>query len=462
MDAHGDLVNFFPPSQARTLSRVGSILTDALVRPAWLDRDRIVSWGAVLLALETLFLGFMVLWHHNVFGRVDPPASTDFVSFYAAGKLALAGSAPLAYDRAAHAAAEIAATQPHAPYQFFFYPPVYLLICAPLALLPYMVAFLAFQAITLSAWLLVIRAIFNARGWTWWLPVLAYPATFWTLGLGQNAFLTAALVGGVTLLIDRRPVIAGLLLGLLIYKPHLAVLIPIALAAGGHWRAIAAASISAAAIIGLSVLFFGIETWQLYLAAVADSRAVYENGSVDIAGFVTPYGAARVLGASSAEAWLVQFGATTLVIVTVCRVWLRTAPLPIRSAALAAGILLSIPLALVYDLLLLMVAMAWLVRASRPDGFRMWEKLALFFCYVVALVGRDLGHYLHLPLFPLGPAAILALASSRSLHQTKMEPGRRAPPPTPATIRYPVIRTALLSPSEFSRIRPPDHTAKQR
>jgi alpha-1,2-mannosyltransferase len=391
-----------------------TLWTNGLVRANWLNRDRVVSWGGILLALEILFLGFMILWSNNVFHRIDPPISTDFVSFYAAGKLALAGTPALAYDRAAHAAAEIAATQPHIPYQFFFYPPVYLLLCAPLALLPYMVAFVGFQAITLAAWLLVMKRILDPRGLSWCLPVLAYPAVFWTLGLGQNAFLTAALVGGVTLSVDKRPILAGFLLGLLSYKPHLALLVPIALVAGGRWRTIAAASVSAAVVIGLSTIIFGTETWRAYLTAMGDSRAVYENGAVDLAGFVTPYGAARVLGIASSGAWLVQAMATAVTILIVGWIWRRNAEPAARFAALAAGILLSVPLALVYDMLLLTVAMGWLVRAGREDGFRNWEKLALLFCYVIALAGRDLGDHLQIPLFPLAPAALLALALARS------------------------------------------------
>src|ERR1700761_2077185 len=234
----------------------------------WLDRGRIVAWGAVLLAVETAFLGFLVLWHHNVFGPIDPPASTDFVSFYAAGKLALTGTPALAYDRAAHAAAAVAATAPNTPYHYFFYPPVYLLLCAPLALLPYLAAFYSFQAFSLAAWLLMMGRVLDARGAAWCLPVLAYPAVFWTLGLGQNAFLTAALLGGMTLLVDRRPIAAGMLLGLLCYKPHLALLAPVVLAAGGHWRTFAAAAATVAVAVGLSLAFFGVETWDAYVGAL--------------------------------------------------------------------------------------------------------------------------------------------------------------------------------------------------
>ncbi len=391
----------------------------ALARADWLNRDRILSWGGILLALNVLLLGFLILWHHDVFVPIDPPTSTDFVSFYAAGKLALAGTPALAYDRLAHAAAETAATVPGSPYQFFFYPPVYLLICAPLALLPYLVSFIVFQATTLGAWLFVMRRILRSSGWGWCLPVLAYPAVFWTLGLGQNSFLTAALLGGMTLLLDERPVIAGVLLGLLCYKPHLALLAPIALAAGGRWRTFGAAAATVAALLGLSVLLFGIEPWRAYLVTLGGAREVYEMGQIDLAGFITPYGAARVLGAGADTGHIVQSVASVLTVASVGWIWWRDPGPAERSAALAAGILLSVPLALVYDLMLLTVAICWLARAGRDNGFLPMEKLALFFCFLVPLLSRHLGQLAHVPIGPLAPAALLILCMARTIRVSK-------------------------------------------
>ena len=353
--------------------RAGSILAAPwLRRLPWADllnRDRILAWCGILLALEVLFLGFMVLWHHDAFFRIDPPTSTDFVSFYAAGKLALAGTPALAYDQAAHAAAEAAATAAGIEYRFFFYPPVYLLWCAPLALLPYLVAFVLFQAATLAAWLLVMRRILQVQGWAWCVPVLAFPAVFWTLGQGQNSFLTAALLGAMTLLLDARPAAAGVALGMLCYKPHLALLAPVALAAGGRWRTFAAAAATVAALVGLSVALFGVQTWRDYLTALAGSQAVYETGRINLAGFVTPYGAARVLGAGARHGAGAAGRGFHLVVVLVGWIWRRDPGPAVRSAALAAGILLSVPLALVYDLLLTTVAIGWLVRQGRSPGF---------------------------------------------------------------------------------------------
>ncbi len=399
-----------------------------LARADWLNRDRIVAWGGILLVLEVAFLIFMVLWHHDVFGRIDPPTTTDFVSFYAAGKLALAGTAALAYDQAAHAAAEVAATAPGIGYQYFYYPPVYLLLCAPLALLPYMVAFVLFQAATLAMWLMVMRRILNVPGWSWCIPMLAYPAVFWTIGIGQNAFLTAALLGATTLLLDEQPIGAGMALGMVCYKPHLALLAPVALAAGGRWRAFAAATATVAALVGVSVALFGVDTWRGYLTALAGSGAVYETGRIELTGFVTPYGAARVLGASAHVGQMVQAAVSLLAVAAIAWIWRRDpGPAP-RSAALAAGILLSVPLALIYDLLLLTVAMAWLVRAGRATGFLPLEKWVLFVCFLVSLTSRYFGQATHIPLGPLAPVLLLAVCLVRTHQATVRDafPGRHA------------------------------------
>jgi hypothetical protein len=244
--------------------------------------------------------------------------------------------------------------------------------------------------------------------------MLAYPAVFWTMGIGQNAFLTAALLGAMTLVLDERPIIAGVLLGMLCYKPHLALLAPVALAAGGYWRTFAAAATTVAALVGLSVTLFGLDTWHDYLMVLAGSSAVYETGRVDLAGFVTPYGAARVLGAGADAARVLQGAASLMVAMVVGWIWRRDPGPAERAAALAAGILLSVSLALIYDLLLLTVAMAWLVRAGRGTGFLPWEKLALFFCFLVPLVARHLGQETHIPLGPLAPAALLAVCVVRT------------------------------------------------
>ena len=256
-----------------------------------LSRRRIIAYCAILLVIEVGGFLFLIAGTHGLIVPLSAPTSTDFVSFYAAGSLADAGTPELVYDQAAHHAAEERATAPGVEYRFFYYPPVFLLLCAPLARLPYLVAFSVFEAATLIFFLIVVRRVLDERSLTALVPILAFPAVFWTLGLGQNAFLTAALFAAGTLYIDRRPVIAGLLFGALCYKPHFGLLVPVALAAGGHWRAFAAAFGSAAALCLFSLMLFGWTTWSDFFTSAAASHATYESGRVSFGGLVSPFGA---------------------------------------------------------------------------------------------------------------------------------------------------------------------------
>lgn len=379
-----------------------------------LDRRRLIPLSGILLGLEILILLLFIAVSHQWIGPLKNPTTTDFASFYAAGSLTDTGRPALAYDRSAHRAAEERATEPGIKYQYFYYPPVFLFLCAALARLPYLPAFILFEALTLPLYLLVGRRTLDERGWTVFLPLLAFPAVFWTIGLGQNAFLTAALFGGALLLVDERPILAGILFGLLCYKPHFGILIPVALASGGRWKAFAAAAGSVAALVLLSASVFGWQSWQDFLALFRGAHATYESGYIDLAAFITPFGAVRLLGGNDALAYGVQAAASLGAAAVVAFTWRRGLSLPVRAAALLAGTLVAVPVALIYDDVLLMIAIAWLVRAGRAEGFMPWEKLTLAASFIVPLIARNFGMATHIPLAAFATGAVLILIAMRT------------------------------------------------
>ena len=385
----------------------------AAAAPAWLDRRRVILWGTVLFALEALFLAFLAGWQHGLFTGSVARTSSDFVSFYAAGQLVLAGTPALAYDQAAHALAEQTARDTGGPYQYFFYPPVYLLLCAGVAWLPYYLAYALFQLAGLLPFIGVMRAIMRQHGCGWLGPLLAFPAVLWTIGLGQNAFLTAALFGGFTLLLDRRPATAGVLVGLLCYKPHFGLLVPVALLAGQRWRACIAAGLTVGALVGLSVALFGVETWRAYLTAFAGSQSVYASGRIDYAGIVTPFGAARLMEIPAAVANVFQGAVSLAMVLLVGVIWRRDQPEAIRSGMLLCATLLAVPLALLYDQMLLLVAMGWLLRAAGERGFLPHEKLTMAAIYPLAVVTWPIGSAWQIPLGPIATCVVLALCVRR-------------------------------------------------
>ena len=378
-----------------------------------------------MAALQAALLIFIACWQHGAFGAAAA-TSSDFVSFYAAGKLALASTPALAYDQTAHYLAEQAARGGGTPYQFFFYPPVYLLVCAALATLPYYAAFALFQVGTLAPFLLVARAILREHGWTWAAPLLAFPAVFWTIGLGQNAFLTAALFGGFSLLLVRNPASAGVLIGLMCYKPHFGMLVPVALIAGGHWRAFAAATGTVTALIGLSVALFGADTWWAYLGATVNAKTVFASGRIDYAGLVSIFGAERLMGFAVGSAYALQAVASLEMVMLVTLIWRRALTPPIRFATLLAATLLAVPVALVYDHMLLLLAVILLVREAKDTGFLPWERLALAGIYTLVLLTWLLGTVWHLPLGPVAPSVLLLLCVRRVWRAPAVTPPRSA------------------------------------
>lgn len=390
---------------------------DFFRRGGWLDRERIIGYGAVLLILEIIVFVFMVIGTHGLIVRMDAPTTTDFVSFYAAGALADAGTPALAYDQATHYAVEQSVTERGIGYQFFFYPPPYLLLCAAFATLPYLVAYVLFEAASLLAYLFVARRILGSAGRATLLPILAFPAVFWTLGLGQNSFLTAALLGGATLLIERRPIVAGLLFGALCYKPHFGLLVPVALAAGGHWRAFAAAAASAAALVLASLATFGWDAWHAYLTLAVASPATYENGRIDLTGLISPFAAIRLAGGSATLAYCLQIVATLAAALFAAHIWRQPVSLPVRAAALAAATLVSVPVILIYDLMIGSIAILWLARTARETGFLPWEKAIIAGLFASALLTRNIGVVAHLPMALFANVALLAIIGARVIEE---------------------------------------------
>jgi len=113
----------------------------------------------------------------------------------------------------------------------------------------------------------------------WLLPALAFPPVFVNISHSHNGFLTAALLGTALVVLERRPWLAGMLFGLLIYKPQFGVLIPLVLIATGRWRAFAGAALTVAALTLATLIAFGAEVWRAFFASAALTRVeVLEQG----------------------------------------------------------------------------------------------------------------------------------------------------------------------------------------
>ena len=334
----------------------------------WLTRDRALGYAAILALIELAVLVFFVAGAHGLIVPLDELPGTDFLSFHAAGSLVAQGTPWLAYDRVAHAAMERITFGGTTPYNYFFYPPVFLLICAPLARLPYLAAFYVFQAASAAALYFATRLI---RRDVHPAILLAFPGLYWAVGTGQNALLTAALFAAGTALTDRRPWLAGLCFGALCYKPHFGLLIPVALLAGRHWRALAGAGLTVLSLGAISIAWFGVRTWQAFLTAVQGSADVYTGGAIFMGGLTSPYGVLLVAGATPETAIAVQAATVLAAAAIVAWVWWpkggQSAQLPVRAAILLTATPIAVPLMMFYDLMLVFMALVWMTLVTEPQ-----------------------------------------------------------------------------------------------
>ena len=398
------------------------VIIAALRDAAWFNRRRLDAYARILFVIELAVFIFFVLGTHGMIIPLDKPTSTDFVSFYAAGLLTAQGHAADVYIRARHAAAEeLALGVRGAGYNYFFYPPTFLLICQFLPRLPYLLSFVVWESLTGAAYLWVMRSILPPGRPL--LPFLAFPAVLWNIGFGQNALLSASLLGGGTLLLERRPWLAGVLFGAMCYKPHLGLLIPVALAAGRHGRAFAAAALTAACLVGLTLLLYGPETWHNFLTLSASGTGgTFATAQIPYSGMISPYAALRKLGAANGPALAGQAVVVLAMVVAVIIVWRSNAAMPAKAMVLIAGTLLSPPVMLIYDLSLATLVMAWAWRdaasGGQGKGYLPWEKAGYAFVFLIAMVSRSFAFSGPVLLGPLAGVVLLMLGLARARRTT--------------------------------------------
>ena len=380
----------------------------------WLTPDRATAWLRVLGVMTLVVAaGFLGLSRHGA----DPtgkPLGNDFLSFWTAAEVTLRFGGAAAYDHLVHGAAQ-AATLPGVDvgYDPFPYPPTFLLVLAPFALLPYFPALVAWLALTGAAYVKVVRA-WAGSAFPAWLPALAFPAVLITAAHGQSAFLTAAIMGAGALLLPRRPFLAGLCFGLVSFKPQLGLLLPLAFVAARQWRAIAGAAISTAALAAASLAAFGLAPWRGFLQSLAFQRGVVEHGLLDPAKLQSTFGALRVWHAPLWAAYGAQAAVTLVAAAAVTFVAWRRPRSPAVGPVVIAGALLSTPYIHDYDLTLVAIPLAWALADAVRTRFLPGERLILFAAYVLPLVSRLFGMKLHLPLAVPVLLALLFVAVRRA------------------------------------------------
>jgi alpha-1,2-mannosyltransferase len=364
----------------------------------WLTISRARGYSLIVLGIAGIILTIWIVLSDGLIDRNGKPLGTDFSNVYAAGTLTRQGRPADAYQPALQHSAEKAVFGGRdVPFFGWHYPPFFFAIAFVVAAFPYAWGLAIWLAASLAAYLAVIGAILPRPDTL--LIAAAFPAVVVNIGHGQNGFLTAALLGGALHLLDRRPWVAGVLIGCLAYKPQFGVLIPIALLAGGRWSTIGVAVATVAALFAVSVLALGGGVWHAFADSMSFTQTVVlEQGSTGWEKIQSIFSAARMWGASVITAYAIQIALTFMLATSLGWLWQSEAAFELKAAALATGCLLATPYVLDYDLLVLAVAIAYLARYGLSRGFRGFEISLLAAAWFVPVLSRDIARLTGIPL----------------------------------------------------------------
>jgi hypothetical protein len=396
------------------------------------DKSRAEWRFAAFVAIAGIIVG--LLYHFNLWTfdqngfsiLSDRLPYWDFTNLWAGSTMAIEGHVAWLFDVNAYRAALRAMFSPDLPNQEWSYPPSIALIGAPLALLPIMLAYLVWTFGTVALLHFAIRPL--GLPLLVHLAALASPAVFINAIFGQNGALTAALLIGGLLLAPKRPILAGVLFGLLTIKPHLGILVPFCLIASRNWPAFFSAAVTAVALALATGLVFGFDVWPLFLTETGPlMTAIME------APYPQPYHAnaltvfimVRAAGAGIALAYGAQAIATIAAAAFVFWLWLPLTPVdPRRRALLTATLAIAAtPYGYTYDTIPMCIAVAYMFMAmARPrSGLLALVWLFPYAAHLLNFQGIGVG-----VLAPLGLAVWMAATCLSGRQRAGEEPATEA------------------------------------
>ncbi len=381
---------------------------------SWLSERRVRRIALACLIVSLGSIGLLIATAHGTMDFKGRPLGTDFSQVWTAGTMVLDGRAVAVWDWPSHFRVQQAFHRSTAVDLYgWHYPPPYLLIASALATMPYLVALAFWQVATLAPLALMAQRYLGRRDA--WLYVIAAPVTLICLIHGHNGFLTGLLLGGGLLLLNGKPFLAGILLGCLVYKPQLALVIPLLLVVTRQWPAILGAALSSLALVALTYAIWGWPVWQAFLDSLPLTRTVVvEQGNTGWEKILSPFSAMRSWGMAIGPAYAVQAAASVAAIgATLVLAWSGRPAL--RNAATTAAVLISTPYVLDYDYVVLLLGIGFLWKDGEEHGWARWEKSLLALAWIAPVATRALASATLIPLGLMSAVLVLWIALNRGL-----------------------------------------------
>jgi alpha-1,2-mannosyltransferase len=366
---------------------------------------RVYEFAAIAIAIILVgTMSFLVVDGEKLLLRNGQPVFGDFIAFWSAGRAALDGFAAQVHDLALIGRYHQAAVPGVAYIAPWNSPPTFLLIAALFALLPYPAAAMAFLGVSGAIYLYAARKLVPDTRLL--IFAVTLPAALYHLGTVQTGLLVAGISGLALVWLDRRPLRAGALIGLLVIKPHLAILWPFMLAFSGRWRAFAAAAASTLAIVVLAGLVFGFDAYLRFFENLGPSHDLISGQRIATPAYASLYGNLLGLGFPPGLA-AVHAASAAAAFFAACVVFVRGDKVTAGAALCAATLLIS-PYLFFYDFTLLAVAAALL---GAPRGRA--ELIAYIMAWGAGL-SLAVGYIIPLPVAPLAAWLMLRVAFKRA------------------------------------------------
>lgn len=346
----------------------------ALRDGTWMNAERLRAYGLGYVLVVLAAIGSAL--PHILGWRDAPPADIDYLSFHAASALAQSGEAASVWNRDLHAAVQTALQGRPGRYYAFFYPPFYLLMCLPLALLPLLPGLFAWLAVTGAACWAVLR-----RWGGFDRPVLA--------------------------------LLAMLALATLAFKPQLGLLVLPVLVATRRWEVLGWAALAGLGWVGATLVILGPGVWPAFLVRLPDAGAALASGALDMWKLQSVLAMAATLGLPRGLAGALQAVVTVGVIAIAAWALHRRPGGRAEVAAIAAGAPLVTPFVLSYDLVVLLIPTAWLLAEAKQGGFRAWEKTGIAVAWLLPLAGFITGTIAGVSIAAPSGGVLLALVLRR-------------------------------------------------
>jgi hypothetical protein len=358
---------------AGVASGLGKLLT---IEDHFFTEPNLKLYGFAVAWAWALFTGWLLLG-----GRLR---SIDFCWIWVSGNLANSSNPALVYDPIAFTAAQITLLGTNeCHFLHFSYPPTVLFFTYLFGLLPYITAFAVWIGATIVLYLVAVYAIIpRPVALILALTPMAVPVN---VLFGHNGFLTAGLIGLSFVFVERRPWLSGILFGLLTYKPQFGVLFPLALLASRNWRTLCWATASGAVLSVAAAAAFGYQGWPSFIDLLWHRNSTLSPDGVQLE-LQSIYGLLHWAGASAWLSWTVHLAVAIVVAIAVCAVWAKPIPHSLKAAVLSIGALMVTPYVLRYDLCILSISVAFLVKDGLSRGFLAGERTVIVICIAAFLL----------------------------------------------------------------------------